>query len=150
MGHRPRGATSESQVNFEALWRAWPERERGKERNAPSLLGDARERQLFTDHRYLPNVIARIRASRQLRGWRSTAPQPLQTRPPRVQTRRQQIAAELGLVFSTCTLAQAHRIVSGCNELEKQAMLDAFFSLRHWRNSRLGQELAPALRKIGR
>ncbi len=149
MGNRPRVATSESRVNFEGLWQAWPEREHGKTRSTPSLLGDARERKLFTDRRYLPNVIARIRASRQLRVWCRTAPQPLRTRPPRVRTRRQQIAAELGLVFSTCTLAQARHIVAGCNKLEKQAMLDAFFSLQHWRNSRLGQELAPALRKIG-
>ena len=149
MGHRPRVATSESRVNFDAMWQVWPERGRGKTSTAPSLLGDERERKLFTDRRYLPNVVARMRASRQLRVWRRTAAQPLQTRPRRVRSRRQQIAAELGLIFSTCTLAQARRIVSGCNKLEKQAMLDAFFSLRHWRNSRLGQELAPALRKMG-
>ena len=149
MGHRPRVATSESRVNFEAMWQTWPERTRDRTPPKPRLLGEARERKLFADRRYLPNVIARIRANRQLRIWRGAVAQPLQTRATRVLTRRQQIAAELGLVFSTCTLAQARSIVSGCNKLEKQAMLEAFFSLRHWRNSRLGQELEPALRKIG-
>lgn len=150
MGDRPRVATSESQVNFEAMWQVWPDPVRNKTNTVPRLLGEERERKLFTDRRYLPNVIARIRASRQLRVWRRTAPQPLQTRPPQVRSRRQQIAAELGLLFSTCTLAQARHIVADCSKLEKQVMLDAFFSLRHWRNSRLGQELAPALRKIER
>lgn len=149
MGHRPRVATSESKVNFEAMWQAWPERGRGKTRLAPSLLGDARERKLFNDRRYLPNVIARIRASRQLRVGRSV-PQPLPRSSMRRRSRRQQIATEVGLIFSTCTLAQARRIVSGCNESEKQVMLAAFFSLRHWHDSRLGRELSPALRKMKR
>ncbi len=149
MGSRPRVATSESKVNFESLWQAWPEHGGGVARSLPQLLGDARERKLFADRRYLPNVIARLRASRQLRVWRRTASQPLPTRAPRVRNRRQQIAAELGLIFSTCTLAQARRIVSDCGQVERQTMLAAFFGLKHWRNSRLGQELAPALRKMG-
>lgn len=150
MGPKSRVATSESKVNFEAMWQAWPERVHAKRHRTPSLLGDARERKLFNDRRYLPNVIARMRASRQLRGWRRTAAQPLPLSATRHRSRRQQIATELGLVFSTCTLAQARHIVSGCNESEKQAMLAAFFSLGHWHNSRLGRELAPALRKLRR
>ena len=150
MGHRPRVTTSESKVNFEAMWQAWPERGRGKIRRTPSLLGDARERNLFNDRRYLPNVIARIRASRQLRVGRRTAPQSLPLRSTQRRSRRQLIATEVGLIFSTCTLAQARHIMSGCNESEKRVMLTAFFSLRHWHSSRLGRELPPALRKMKR
>lgn len=149
MKAKMRVATSESQVNFEAMWQTWPEQMQEKQRGMPRLLGEARERKLYTDRRYLPNVISRIRASRQLRVWRRTVPRHMQTRAARVRTRRQQIAAELGLYFSTCTLAQARYIVSGCNKAEKQTILSAFFSLQHWRNSRLGQELAPALRRLG-
>ena len=147
MKDKTRVATSESLVNFEAMWQTWPEQ--AQEKRTPQLLGEARERKLFTDRRYLPNVISRIRASRQLRTWRKTVPRHMQTRATRVPTRRQQIAAELGLYFSTCTLAQARYIVSGCSKAEKETILAAFFSLQHWRNSRLGQELAPALRRLG-
>ena len=140
---------SESQVNFEALWQTWPEAQPSKTPERPRLLGEARERKLFNDHRYLPNVIARIRASQPRHYRRKDASPPLLRRTMRVRTHRQKIAAELGLVFSTCTLAQARRIIADCNKLEKQALLDTFFSLQHWRESRLGQEIAPALRKRG-
>ena len=149
MKAKTRVATSESLVNFEAMWQTWPEQMQEKRRGMPRLLGEARERKLFTDRRYLPNVISRIRASRQLRTWRKTVPFHMRTRAPRVRTRRQQITAELGLYFSTCTLAQARHIVSGCNKAAKETILSAFFSLYHWRHSKLGRELAPALRRLG-
>ena len=146
---KPRVATSESQVNFESLWQTWPDAARCDTHARPRLLGEARERKLFSDRRYLPNVIARIRASHQLRDWRRDVTQPLPQRAAPTRTHRQQIAAELGLLFSTCTLAQARRTIADCNKLEKQALLKAFFSLRHWRDSRLGREIAPARRRMG-
>lgn len=142
-----RVATSESRVNFEALWQTWPE-DHNKSALPPRLLRGARERKFFADPRHLANVIARIRASRQLRIWRRTAqPRQIGYRPR--PNRRTRITAELGLAFSTCSLAQARQIISGCNELEKQTLLAAFFRLKHWRASRLGKELAPSLRRMG-
>ncbi len=150
MAAKPRVATSESRVNFEALWRSWPDTERHDTPTRPHLLGEERTRKLFADRRYFPNVIARLSNDLPHRsGRKRDGGQARLTRSPRGRSRRQQIAAELGLVFSTCTLAQARRVIADCNRLEKQALLDAFFGLRHWRNSRLGQEIAPVLHRSG-
>ena len=149
MKNKPTMTTAESQVNFEAMWQAWPQNNADQQVQAtPSLLGSERERRFFRDRRYLPNVVARIKASRQLRLWRRTTPRSVVTRSHPYQ-RRQQIIADLGLIFSTCTLVQARGIVSSCNNVQKQQLLAAFFSLPYWGSSRLGRELAPSMRRVG-
>lgn len=134
-----------SRIGFETLWQPLPLPEKKPAHSpSPRFLGEERERRLRHDPRYLPNVIARIKASVKSR------------KPDRVvvptirrgkRSRRDEIVAELGLIFSTCTFAEAEEIIYACNDVEKKVILTAFMRTRSWQTTRLGKEIAPKLAK---
>ena len=70
----------------------------------------------------------------------------VEQRPVRRSTRRQQIASELGAIFSTCTFSEAREIINSCTDREEQFLLATFLAQNCWQQTRLGREIAPRLR----
>lgn len=135
-----------SRIGFETLWQPLPSPEQKPARpSPPRFLAEERECRLKHDPRYLPNVIARIKASIKAHKPHRTAA-PLARRGKR--SRRAEIADELGLIFSTCSFAEAEEIILACNSVEKQVILTAFMQNSSWQTTRLGKEIAPKLAKM--
>ena len=130
--------TINSRVNFESLWQ--DHRQPTSTSKQPRLLADKR----VTNYRG-------NRLIKALSNFKSSPPKVtkpiigVEQRPVRRPTRRQQIANELGAIFSTCTFSEAREIINSCTDREEQFLLTTFLAQNGWQQTRLGREIAPRL-----
>lgn len=130
--------TIDSRINFESLWQ--DHRQPTSTTTQPRLLADKR----LTRQRgnRLTKTIANFvssppKVNKPIIG--------VKQRPVRRPTRRQQIASELGAIFSTCTFSEAREIINSCTDREEQFLLATFLAQNGWQQTRLGREIAPRL-----
>lgn len=129
-----------SQVNFESLWQDY--QQPIPPLTQPRLLADKR--------------VTRHRGNRLIKALNKPLGKPPKVIKPlvgvkqqpvrRPATRKQQIANELGAIFSTCTFSEAREIINSCTDREEQFLLATFLSQHGWQQTRLGREIAPRLR----
>lgn len=129
-----------SQVNFESLWQDY--QQPTSPLAQPRLLADKR----VTRHRgnRLTKALERplSKPPKVIKPIIGVKQQPIR----RPATRKQQIASELGAIFSTCTFSEAREIINSCTDREEQFLLATFLAQSGWQQTRLGREIAPRLR----